>query len=270
MTNDQEILRQIFLWILSRYRHAVSNLSGKPLKIHDLLASTYNVFQDVELERLFAESDAYDSLKQGKFLLMEPINLGSPMIPVLSFRYDFHRSLPEFNIRLGLFLFEKLGEIDELRAIGYRFESPEGEGIHHYYHAQGIHAFEKNSKQWSIPCPDWLPTKQPAFALDANCPVSLMACVLISLYGRNIISNLQSARFWDQFKTYVEALMSSNPTFQPTYWEVTLGKSTKFYKTWKGKMKFKQVMKGVDKASRVQEISFKDYYSQRENIRFVY
>jgi hypothetical protein len=136
MTSDQELIRQILLWISARYRHAMSNLSGNPLKIHDQIASTYNIFQDVEIERLFTESDVYDSLVDHKFLMMETIDLGSPMIPVFSFSYNFHRSIPEFNIRLALFLFEKSEKARELRAIGYRFESPEGEGLHHYYHAQ--------------------------------------------------------------------------------------------------------------------------------------
>lgn len=267
---DREILRQIFLWMLSRHRHAVSNLSGKPLRIHDLVSQRYKIFQDVEIEKLLAAGDVFDSLDHKKFLLLEPVELGGWMLPVLSFGYDFRRSNPEFRIRLALFLFEELEKREELRAVGYRFESPEGEGIHHYYHAQGIRAFDKKNEDWRIPCPDWMPTKQPALALDANSPITLVACILISLYGRAFISELQHARFWDQLKPHVATLMSSDPSFQPTYWEVSFTRATKFYKTWETRMKFKQVMKNAEKAANVKEISFKEFYSQRENIRFVY
>jgi hypothetical protein len=270
MLKEQELLRQIFLWLSSRHRHAVADLSGMPLDIHTRVAERYDGFQDIELEKLLLGKDAFNCLDHRKFLLLEPVSHGTWMLPVLSFSYDFNRSHPEFRLRMALFLLEKLNGRDELRAIGYRFESPEGEGIHHYYHAQMIHSFEKHNEQWRIPCPGWLPTKQPAFALDANSPVTLVACILISLYGRDFISELQQARFWDQLKDFIQMLMSSHPSFQPTYWEVTFNKSKKFYKTWEKGRKFRQIMRTDEKVSEVKEISLREYIAQKESSRFVY
>src|SRR3712207_2541548 len=45
----------------------------------------------------------------------EPVRVGSWMLPVLSFGYDFGRSHPEFWVRLALFLFEELEQRNELR-----------------------------------------------------------------------------------------------------------------------------------------------------------
>lgn len=270
MTRDQELLRQVFLWLASRYRRIVADLSGNLLEIHALVSEKYVSFQDVELERLLSSDGAFDSLDSGQFLILEPSSLGSPMIPVLSFSYDFHRSHPEFRLRLALFLFDELDKKDKLRAVGYRFESPEGEGIHHFYHAQIIRAFKKNTEQWRLPGPDWLPTKQPAFALDACSPVTLIVCLLISIYGRDFIAELRHAQFWDELKSHIEVLMSSNRSFQPTYWEVTFGKSKRFYKTWEKDAKFKQVMKNAKKASSVKQVTFTEYHVQGESSKFVY
>jgi hypothetical protein len=206
MTIDQEILRQVFLWMLSRYRYAGPNLNGSVLKIHDLVSEKYDGFHDVELEQLLSTADVFNYLEHKKFLILEPVSIGGWMLPVLSFGYDFRRSHPEFRLRLALFLLEEEEGKSELRAIGYRFESPEGEGIHHYYHAQIINAFEKGSEQWRIPCPRWLPTKQPAFALDACSPVTLIASMLISIYGLGFVAELQQARFWKQFKPHIAKL----------------------------------------------------------------
>lgn len=192
------------------------------------------------------------------------------MLPVLSFGYDFRRSHPEFRLRLALFLLEEEEGKSELRAIGYRFESPEGEGIHHYYHAQIINAFEKGSEQWRIPCPRWLPTKQPAFALDACSPVTLIASMLISIYGLSFVAELQQARFGRQFEPHLAKLMSSHSSFQPTYWEVTFRRSKKYYKTWEKAQKFKQIMKNKEDAESVKAISLKEYSSQNEDSRIIY
>jgi hypothetical protein len=48
-------------------------------------------------------------------------------------------------------------------------------GIHHYYHVQIIQPPTSRL--------NWLPDAQPAFPLDADNPVKLLLCVLVSLYG---------------------------------------------------------------------------------------
>lgn len=238
--------------------------------LHDRVLSKYTIFDDTDLNRLLSLHDVFDCLEHQKFLILEPIHSGEWMLPVLSFRYDFRRSHPDFRLRLALFLFEKIEQKDELRAIGYRFESPEGEGIHHYYHAQGIREFAKNIDRWRIPCPGWLPTKQPAFALDANSPLTLVACILISLYGRGVISKLRQARFWNLFEPHVAGLMSSTSSFQPTYWEVSFGKTKRFYKTWEKKTKFRDIMRNAEKATEIKEISFEEYGHQKDPDKFIY
>lgn len=270
MNQEQETLRQVLLWLLTRYRNAKSNLSGRRLEIHDLVSEKYEVFQDAELEKLLATNEVFSCLDHNKFLILEPVPLGTWMLPVLSFRYDFGRSLPEFDIRLALFLSERVEEKDTLRAIGYRFESPEGEGSHHYYHAQLIHSFQKGNERLRLPCPQWLPTKQSAFALDAKSPTTLIACLLITLYGRDFIHELQHARFWTQFKLSVASLMSSDLSFQPSYWGVRVGRNTLVYKTREKGKKFRQIMKDKEGASEICEISLREYSAEREDRRRIF
>jgi hypothetical protein len=74
------------------------------------------------------------------------------------------------------------------RAFGYRFESPEGPGSHHYYHAQSISGFERDEP--FLNTASWLPTGCPTFPLDANHPVKLLLSLLIALYGISYISRI--------------------------------------------------------------------------------
>ena len=74
-----------------------------------------------------------------------------------------------------------------VKSLGYRFESPEGKnnqnaGVHHYYHIQMI--------QPPTCRIDWLPETQPAFPLDADNPVKLLLCVLVSLYGLDYLGTI--------------------------------------------------------------------------------
>jgi hypothetical protein len=106
-------------------------------------------------------------------------------VPILRIASDFGRSIPELRIKLVLFL----SQDERTRGFGYRFESPEGPGIHHYYHAQPITDFKAGESFPDVE--DWLPTRCPTFPLDADSPVKLMLSLLIALYGVTYISRIK-------------------------------------------------------------------------------
>ena len=81
-----------------------------------------------------------------------------------------------------------LNEESELKSLAMRFETDEGEhqsdgeiGSHDFCHAQLCRAITRR-----IPAltPSWLPDSQPSIPLDAEDQVSLVLCMLTSLYGR--------------------------------------------------------------------------------------
>lgn len=267
MNVEQGLLRQIVLWLWSRHRKAASTLSGKLSDLHDLISAAYQGFNDRELEILLSKQKPpiADFGEHGKVLFLEPIAGPRCMIPILSLRYDFCRSIPEVRLRLALFLFD---ERQNVAAIGYRFESPEGEGTHHYYHAQLIHDLDQGH---SLPCPAWVPTTQPAFALDAENALTLFVCMLIALYGLEYVAELQGAQFWARLRPYVQnKMMWTNRKFQPTYWEVTLPGSVLYYKTWEEGDRFRTIMKIGQKAKRVEEILRMEYNARAAAKRLIY
>jgi len=259
MNVEQGLLRQIVLWLWSRHRKAASTLSGKLSDLHDLISAAYHGFDDRELEKVLSKEKPpiADFGEHGKVLFLEPIAGSRCIVPILSMRYDFCRSIPQVRLRLALFLFD---DTENVAAIGYRFESPEGEGTHHYYHAQLIRDLDRGHL---LPCPAWLPTRQPAFALDAENALTLVVCLLIALYGLEYVGELQGAPFWAYLKTYVESkMMWTNRKFQPTYWQVTLANSVLYYKTWEEGGRFRAIMKNARRARSVEGISRMEYDAQ--------
>jgi hypothetical protein len=97
--------------------------------------------------------------------------------------FNFEKK-PEIRLRIGLFLLDKLETKKELqiKSFGFRFETPEGEGTHNFYHAQPIRHFKKGQLEL-LNCPAWLPTAEPTLPLCATNPVELSICLLVSLYG---------------------------------------------------------------------------------------
>lgn len=94
-----------------------------------------------------------------------------------------------------------------IKAFGLRFEAPEGEGIHNYYHSQLIREFEKGKNRFDeFMCP-WVPAAQPALCLDASNPVQLTVAFFVSLYGLTEVSQrICRAECWAEIKSDIAGM----------------------------------------------------------------
>lgn len=84
-------------------------------------------------------------------------------------------------------LLAKLDDDSHLRSMALRYESPEGmSGVecqpstHGFYHVQMCRKFRGVKR---FVAPSWVPDSQPSVPLDAEDTVSLILCLLVSLYG---------------------------------------------------------------------------------------
>lgn len=158
---------------------------GKLRELYGRVSETLKVVDKRRLEvllREIREGGSVDFLSKGAFLFLVPPKNESVLLPVLSLNCDFRKS--ELRIRMALFTFDESGQPV---AIGFRFETPEGEGQHNYHHAQFITSFGTED---FLPTPRWLPTSQPALMMSAKNPYSLFLGVLIGLYGLGYIDEI--------------------------------------------------------------------------------
>lgn len=184
MDHDLRIFRELVLWLWHtherpwEYSHGTAKLIAEDIHFQD----TFNNYE--ELERCLPTEDNVCSEFGRRFLYLNPITESRLMVPRIQLKCNFGRNIPEVRCRLELFL---LGDDANIKSLGYRLESPEGQntqgqGVHHYYHFQMI--------QPPTCTIDWLPETQPAFPLDADHPVKLLLCLLVSLYGLDYLGTI--------------------------------------------------------------------------------
>lgn len=143
----------------------------------------------------------FDLLSAGRFIYLEPILNGRQMLPVMSIRSNFKPSPPKVRLEVGLFL---LDSRDELCAVGWRFETPEGStGRHRYHHAQLFTAFHKQEAYRLPLCPDWIPIEQPALLLKADDPVTLLMNLVVSVYGYDRLKDVNAGVGGNILKAYM-------------------------------------------------------------------
>ena len=154
-----------------------------------------------DIKKFFSPSDTanVNFFKEDKILYLPPMNKDAEdaeFVPIFSLCCNLSRDQSVARFRVILVTLDR-NEKTKLNGIGFRMETPEGTdqndsangndstGIHNFYHAQLIQQF--TPKQFGnilqSECPNWLPESQPSFPLPADCPVTLLLCIMITLYG---------------------------------------------------------------------------------------
>ena len=156
-----------------------------------------------------------------RFLYLPPMKNDANFVPVLSLccKLNDTQSIAKFRVML-VCLNSCSGANEEVYGIGFRMETPhsqdpntdtstneEGDtpphrGTHDFHHAQLIRTFRRNTNHDGllVDCPIWLPQSQPSFPLPAKCPVMLLLCLMLALYGKEEYYNFcQRVDFIDSY-----------------------------------------------------------------------
>lgn len=164
---------------------------------------------DVLFSGLETESEplVVDFLKsqRGAVLYLPPLEKDPDCVPILSLCCKLKETQSVAKLRVMLVKLDEKRKPDGIYGIGFRMETPErfnqdeslstnnqnlrtdnAGGIHDFHHAQLIQKFgqSKLDDKLKIDCPVWIPQTQPSFPLPAECPVTLLLCMIITLYGR--------------------------------------------------------------------------------------
>lgn len=154
-----------------------------------------------ELEGLFTQPKIisgsvevnFSQSERGQVLYLPPLEKNPRCVPILSLycKLNDRQSIARFRVMLV-----RLDKKGKPYGIGFRLETPHSqdqdvdtasEGMHDFHHAQLIRRFRQEDldSELQIDCPIWLPDSQPSFPLPANCPVTLLLCLIVTLYGRD-------------------------------------------------------------------------------------
>jgi len=184
--------------------------SALPASINEVVR-IYSPATERQITGILDSEDGFDTYASNAFVYGPVVERGTPKLwPVMAFKADSGGD--NLKVRVALF-YDQLASSspsgdshDAVRAVAWRFEPPEGErGAHCYYHAQPISSWN-NTPAGRLPVYVPLNESQPGFPLMAEDPVSLLAAVLVSVYGHEFTNNeiFGSLRFRRDIRPAVE------------------------------------------------------------------
>ena len=185
--------------------------SPEALETYKRIAANWEAMYLKDVKHKFNNSEL-DLHFCNRVLYLPPLIRDPNFVPVLSLSCKLNETQSIARFRVMLIC---LDENEKFRGIGFRLETPEGqnqaeqdeqtptnEGSHDFHHAQLIRRLGRTKlDKLPIECPCWLPQSQPSFPLPAKCPVTLLLCLIVTLYGRRCYN-----RFFD---TYVNNFRKS-------------------------------------------------------------
>jgi len=203
---EQKTLNDILIWVAQRGDN-IQDAPEQVQRIQERTAFIYRKISSRELETMLTVGAprTVNMLNNNAFIYLPPIDKGGWLVPILCVEYNYAGGTPELSLKVALFLISEDDDKETLQAIGYRFETPHERERHHYYHIQPINGFDRDNNRWILPGTEWVPTNYPAFPIDAQDPIELLVCMLVSLYDLAIIKNLES-KFKALIKSNIEKM----------------------------------------------------------------
>ena len=176
--------------ILALFRYDYSRQQGDLFSLSRLVENSYGpvLVRDVKQLRRLCSADRLTMKRSNQFIWLEPITRHK-MVPLLTLSSS--NGWQEFSVYVLLSMLEG----SELRGLAVRFETdssvPNEDGLpgaHDFCHAQLCQSIEG-----LIPprTPEWLPVSQPSIPMDADDQITVVLCMLVSLYGgRHVLTRL--------------------------------------------------------------------------------
>ena len=220
MTKNISALQNILVSLFEIQRAAWFAEEGKwkpspqALKTYKLISEKWEPIAFAKIKYLFKQTElVLNFSKWGQVLYLPPLKKDANFVPVLSLSCKLNetQSIAKFRVMLVC-----LDNEEKPYGIGFRMETPESmnqEGeipangeIHDFYHAQLIQRFgqRKLDNKLQIHCPSWIPDSQPSFPLPADCPVTLLLCLIVTLYGRKCYNQFVANYLNDYRKSDIE------------------------------------------------------------------
>ncbi len=178
--DDRSAVYDILSRFLSRYEWTEGRLSTLRDKVFCKYSRMGNL-DEVGLDSMLRKYQDVTMREQSLYLYLEPIKRKNilPLVTIQSSDEWVH-----FRIYA---LITMLDDNMDIQSLAVRFETDEGYpdptasvGSHDFCHAQLCEAIGSVARAST---PEWLPTSQPSFPLDADNQVSLVLCMLTSIYG---------------------------------------------------------------------------------------
>jgi len=159
----------------------------------------YDALEGNELATLLLHGVHVGQFEDTKVIFLQPPAKEDAAVAALWCRWDYEKVLPKCGFYFGLWSpqpeFPRPAEGEQVNHhvafIGYRFETPEEDDNHNYYHAQPCRSMGRKDDEIEIALP--VSNRMPTWPIAADGPLELLLCLVTAIYGMKGLRELRDA-----------------------------------------------------------------------------
>lgn len=153
-------------------------------------AKRYEALERGDLATLLMHGGKKGSFDETRVIYLKPPAKEDTAVAALWCRWDYEKPLPRCGFYFGLWSAqpafpkptEGVGAAERhIAFIGYRFETPEEDDNHNYYHAQPCRSMGRKDDEIDVALP--ISYRMPTWPIAATGALELLLCLVTSLYG---------------------------------------------------------------------------------------
>ena len=162
-------------------RHWIRNTQGSD-EVRLAAEKRFSPLGEPDLERHLRYGAARGDFGQ-QALYLKPPRLECSAAAAIWCRWDFGNQMAACWFYLGLWLAER-------GFVGFRFEMPQEDNNHNYFHSQPCQTI--GSREDPIPEALPVPERNPTWPLAASSSLELLLCLVVSVHGMNGLRELKT------------------------------------------------------------------------------
>lgn len=164
--------------------------------VAEIAERQFTALRDHDLEGHLLHRGNAGSFADHQVIYIEPPPRQGPAVAAIWCRWDFGSAEARCGFYFGLWMQTQLrgaaahGLSERTDFVGYRYETPETGENHNYYHVQPCRSLGARDEEVAQALP--VSQRNPTWPLAAETSLELLLCLVVSLYGKRGLRDLQA------------------------------------------------------------------------------
>ncbi len=198
-TDEQKALCYVLLALRQRGEEWLRRGAPGAVAAISSARAKFDAVTSFELESLLMHRSGEGQFEDSKVIFLVPPAKETNAVAALWCRWNFDKDLPACGLYFGIWSAQPPFPRDpdshnpqrHTAFVGYRFETPDPNDNHNYYHVQPCRSMGRKDDEVAQALP--ISNRMPTWPIAADCVLELLLCLVISIYGMQGLQELKDA-----------------------------------------------------------------------------
>ena len=196
-TNEQKAICHVLTALREEGEAWIRRGAPKAAKAVRVAQAKFGTVDATELSSLLMHGALEGEFEANRVVYLLPPGKEEAAVAAIWCRWDYEKPIPRCGYYFGMWSSqppfpkptEERGDERHIAFVGYRFETPENDKNHNYYHAQPCRSMGSKDDEIESALP--ISNRMPTWPVAASSALELLLCLVTALYGMDGLRRLE-------------------------------------------------------------------------------